>query len=295
MPDLTPEERRIVEAYSKRVDDLIARSGRRQAADVRRMVERFDAFRKRALELLPDRATLNRAAISTMLGNVARELDVLASDLVQTVRGGITFSEELADELASLYSSTFVAELGTVPIVSLRAVEIDLAADFSADLINLRGGGLTAEMLSRVNRVLRQGALGLVSGDNAFDAAREVARAMGEKRWTAAAERIYRTETLRIASIKTQAHIRELNRFTPTRKAWRWSGIERLQHRLINGQTTSADGFFVVPLREGGSVRMRFPRDPSAPASAVVNCGCFVIPVPARYAEALEGLRSAAA
>ena len=92
-----------------------------------------------------------------------------------------------------------------------------------------------------------------------------------------------RTESLRAASIGMQQSMDELSRTRRIRKQWIWSTIERKEHDAIDGQTRAVNEPFDVPIREGGLIQMMYPRDPAAFAypSAVINCGCFHIPVPA--------------
>ena len=104
--------------------------------------------------------------------------------------------------------------------------------------------------------------------------------------WSYEAERIYYTEVMRLYSMQMQASGEAVNELIPTDKVWKWSTIKRKEHARINGQRVAMKGKFRVPLREGGSVLMKHPRDPGAARfpSAVINCGCSMLFLPRRAA-----------
>lgn len=280
MPRLTPREMaRRLAAYDRELRRIVARGLRLQASDVRRIGRRFAAFRREALAVLPDRSRLDQLAIRSVVERVAVELERLGASLEPIIRGGIAEQQALAQDLAEAYARAFLPEGAAPSFVGLPPQAVDLVADFSAELVGLSHGGLGQRMLAEVNRVLRLSALG--AGGGSFNASAAISQALGgAKRWSWQAERIYRTEVLRAHSLVTEQSIRRLNQRTPTSKRWIWSGIERAEHRAIDGQTVPAAGSFVVPLREGGSVRMLHPRDGGAPPSATANCGCYVVPWP---------------
>lgn len=57
-------------------------------------------------------------------------------------------------------------------------------------------------------------------------------------------------------------------------KVWDSSGDSRVRetHRLLDGQRVKFDGYFIS---ESGA-RLRYPGDPAAPASEIINCRCSV-------------------
>jgi len=260
---------------------LVARGLRIEVQDLVRTRRRFDAFRARALAVLPDRYAMNRAFIAGVVNSVENELRALESDLGVIVRDGMKGQAAIAEAMADDYANTFLPFGRQPPVIAAASPQlIDLAADFSADLIGLRTGGLASQVLAEVNRVVRLSALG--AGPGAFNAAAEINAALGgAKRWSYRAERIYRMETLRIHSMLTDQSVKALDAIVRTNKLWRWSGIERAEHRAIDGQTVGAHERFTVPLREGGSTEMDYPRQPGAPASATLGCGCYLVPKPA--------------
>jgi len=90
---------------------------------------------------------------------------------------------------------------------------------------------------------------------------------------------IFRTETLRMHSMATE-HQMELSREFLTNPEKEWihgvyiaggSYTPREGHVLMSGQKVTLDDRFVNPFT---GVSFMFPRDPEAPASEVINCGC---------------------
>lgn len=268
-------------AYEKEVDLLVRRGLRIKKADLRRIRSSFNSFRSRALAAIPERYLMNQAAIVGTLDSVAKEIDRLGAELGSIVKGGLVAEAETVQKIGELYGDRFLPLGAQAPILGMTPQALDLASRYSADLIGLRTGGLGARILKKVNDVLRLSALG--AGPGAFNAAADINAALGGARaWSWQAERIYRTEVLRVNSLLTEQTIQTYNDAgIKTRKRWKWSGIDRKEHKAIDGQERANKRRFDVPLRDGGSAKMRYPRDPSAPASATINCGCYVIPVPA--------------
>lgn len=274
---------RVLARYIKRVDKLLRRGEQLTEADVRRIRGLFRTFRAEALARLPELGRMNRTAIAGVLGSLDAQLRVVVDQYLDIVEAGTHAQLDLARRVTQLYGQTFLGELdleralNSFSGVRLRA--LDAVSGLSADLIGLNSGGLRADVLAAVNRTLKLAALG--AGEGGFAGAVAVERALsGTATWSARAERIYRTETLRAHSIVTEQMVRELDRYSPTAKQWRWSGIQRPEHERINGQTVDADARFTVPLRDGGTVELLYPRDPVGPPDAVIACGCYVVPTP---------------
>lgn len=57
-------------------------------------------------------------------------------------------------------------------------------------------------------------------------------------------------------------------------KIWRTAGDNRVRetHRALNGQSVAMEGVFHSP----SGAALRFPGDPNAPASEIINCRCFM-------------------
>lgn len=87
---------------------------------------------------------------------------------------------------------------------------------------------------------------------------------------------IMRTEMGRAFSVAAQERMTLAREHVPgLRKQWRRSGKvhSRIAHDLADGQVRDVDKPFKV-----GTVSMHYPRDPKAPASETINCGCVSLP-----------------
>ena len=268
--------------YEKRVVSLIRAGDKVQLKDLLRIKSRFSAFSRSAIAAIQTDAgfALTRAIQQSTLLAIAENIDALGDDLSRVFSSGFGAQADLARQLRVAFGESFLPDqLEQVLGISQTARAVAAATNFSADLID----GITDRMRREINAIVGRAALG-VAGQTAFDSVTEIQRALrGDplRRWRHAAERIYRTETLRVHSILTDQNIRDFNTRIKTDKRWAWSGISRREHSSINGQIAKGPtGRFLVPIKEGGSVRLRFPRDPGGPPSAVINCGCYLVPVP---------------
>ncbi len=269
-------------SYEKRVASLIRKGDKVQLKDLLRIKSRFSAFSRSAIASIQSNQgfALTRAIQQSTLLAIAQNIDELGDDLSRVFSSGFGAQSDLARQLRVAFGDSFLPDqLEQVLGISQTARAVAAATNFSADLID----GITDRMRREINGIVGRAALG-VAGQTAFDSVTEIQRALrGDslRRWRHHAERIYRTETLRVHSILTDQNIRDFNTRIPTDKRWAWSGISRREHSSINGQIARGNtGRFLVPIKEGGSVRLRFPRDPGGPPSAVINCGCYLVPVP---------------
>lgn len=91
------------------------------------------------------------------------------------------------------------------------------------------------------------------------------------------AEIITKTEMGRTFSMAHQASLESAADTLPgLKKMWLHAGhpsSPRIYHLRLNGEIKDVDQPFLV-----GSVIMRYPRDPKAPVSEVINCGCMHVP-----------------
>ncbi len=277
-----------IRAYGRELDALRKRGLVLQARDLIRIRAAFREFVRRLSSSVPT-SRFSQMIIGSILRDLAQEIDRLTQELDVTVRRGLLAQEQLANESLQAFMRHFTETGQAIGLVSLSPSQLDLVRDFSARLISVREGGLGARMLAAVDRLIRLSALG--AGEGGFVIAERILQAMrGLRRFHWEAERIYRTEVLRIHSIVTQQGIERLAQRMDVQKMWRWSGISREEHARIDGQVVPADGKFSVPLPKGGTVKMMFPRDPVAPPEATINCGCYVVPVPTQALAAAREL-----
>lgn len=286
--DLTPEEyRRLAAEYQRRWEAIIASSLDTQVTDIARIHELFQGFVTSALQEIPFRTNLTRDNIFLIIQSVATKLDILTGNLQGVYINGITNKQYVVNQINELYGDMFLTYGMTTPMIQLSPEDLALISNYTADLINVRTGGLASDILQEVSRTIRLAALGV--GGDMYATATAIERAIsGVEKWSVRAETIYRTEINRIYSILTQRSALQLDRIVPTSKRWRWSHISREEHHAIDMQTVHAHDKFKVPLREGGFWMMMYPRDASAPPSATINCGCFVQLIPTRLASAFR-------
>ena len=94
---------------------------------------------------------------------------------------------------------------------------------------------------------------------------------------SARAEVIVKTEMGRTFSMAAQSSFENaLDSLPDLEKMWLHAGhpkSPRIYHLHLNGEVKPVDAPFLV-----GSVIMRYPRDPKAPISEVINCGCMHVP-----------------
>lgn len=98
----------------------------------------------------------------------------------------------------------------------------------------------------------------------------------------ARAEAITKTEMGRVFSAATQARMEEAaGHVEGLEKQWLHAGHPRAArplHLALNGLHVPVDEPFLV-----GNVAMMYPRDPAAPLSEVINCGCDHVPYHERW------------
>ncbi|WP_298434545.1 hypothetical protein [Geobacter sp.] len=107
----------------------------------------------------------------------------------------------------------------------------------------------------------------------------------------ARAETITKTEMGRAYSMATQKSLEASTDVLPElQKMWLHAGHPkraRIYHLNIHGLTVPIAERFLV-----GNIGMMYPRDPTAPASEVINCGCTHVPYMAEWGSKKEFLTS---
>ncbi|HXF72322.1 MAG TPA: phage minor head protein [Actinomycetota bacterium] len=272
-----PEVRR---AFERRVDEILRQADRMTEEAVRRALELAEQTRREILDRLSSlpegsfsarhlrglREGLDRA-IAGLVGRYQREV----RDLLERAHElGIDLGEEPL-KLAALASRSAgqVVPAGVVPRQTLEVLQ-----DYSAELITRIG----EEARARINSVLAQGALGVVSPHEAI---RRIAGALPDasvfRSIGLRAETIYRTEAGRVLSAAAEVRMGQMaDRLPRMRKQWVavMDARTRPTHAAAHGQIVGAREQFVV-----GGYLARFPRDPYLPAGESISCRCWAIPV----------------
>lgn len=169
-------------------------------------------------------------------------------------------------------SAAGVQIAGTVPGIDRR--QLEAMKSFMTDRIK----GMTGAAIDKINTDLGLVILGVQSPGEAIG---NVARILGDP----ARERaitIVRTEVGRAFS---SASFERMNaaaeRLPALKRIWRRSGKlhSRPEHDALDGQVREVDEpFQVVDSRTGEIVELMYPRDPAAPLSQTINCGCEALP-----------------
>lgn len=160
---------------------------------------------------------------------------------------------------------------------------VTVLTSFTADRIK----GITNEVRDRINAVIQRAVIGNLS---AYDAIRDIGATLNDngpfKEVAYRAERILRTEMLRVFSMATQQ--RMIANATVIQSAGyslrkRWLATldkrTRATHILANGQTVNVDEPFSV-----GNESAMYPRDPDLSAEESIQCRCVSQSVVTRMA-----------
>lgn len=125
-------------------------------------------------------------------------------------------------------------------------------------------------------KIRTQIALGIAGEKTASQLVPEIEALLPESKALATAEAAVRTEIGRSYSVAQQIRGQDFEREGITvNKVWHHSGAARphVGHEEMDGQTVKMTESFVNPVT---GEALAYPRDPAAPASEVVNCGCYM-------------------
>lgn len=246
---------------------------KRFVADVRQTREDIDALLKKAKEEIRSRlATAPSDYQVWALTNVQKDIERVAEELKSDLRSvgtvgfdkavstGAALVDEPVKAMFKFDLNARVQRADTEQIKAMRSFMTDRLADI----------GEQAK-----KKISEQMGLCLIGAQNPFQAAREIAAHL-DTNGRARAYRIVNTELGRAFSVATQERLMQAREVgLKMKKQWRRSGKihSRLTHDLADGQVVDADKPFIV-----GGVKMMYPRDPSAPVSETINCGCVCLP-----------------
>lgn len=206
------------------------------------------------------------------LSNLQKSISVITSEL----------GENLANTATGAASSSWNAGIGLVDNPINVATGINLAANLqqidTKQLMAMRTF-LTDRMKDVGNQALQRinSDLGLVmlGAKTPYEAISNVKTILKDKA-SSRARTILNTELGRAYSCAAQERMSQAKEAIPKlKKQWRRSGRvnSRHDHDLADGQIVGVDEPFFV-----GGYKLMYPRDPKAPASQTVNCGCVALP-----------------
>lgn len=211
-----------------------------------------------------------QAALNTRIGALNRDLEIRLNADINRV---FDLANELVDEPARVV-------LGTNPVIGVSRQVAQVAANFSATMIK----DLTSTAQAAIDGVIRRAAIG---GLTVQDAIKEIGSSLDNSKFgpvAARAERIFRTEVLRVQAIATQARM-QAHKDAMRRAGWalgkRWLATPdtraRLSHLAAMGQEREVDEPFDV-----GGEKLMYPRDPAGSAGNTINCRCVSQPTTKR-------------
>lgn len=158
-----------------------------------------------------------------------------------------------------------LGRIDTRQLQAMRSFMVDRIKDIGVEAANK----ITAEL-----------GLVVIGARSSSDAISAVTQILGEQS-RARATTIVRTELGRAFSHATQLRMESATERLPgLKKQWRRSGKlhPRLHHDLADGQVVDVDKPFVLKPLGRAPVELMYPRDPAAPASETINCGCQALP-----------------
>lgn len=259
------------------------------------MNKTFEAERKKQLKRFTDSVRRTNADIDDFLKKARQEIKMRLAEAPSDYQTWALTNvqkdiERVAEELKSELQSAGTAGFDTAINIGAAVVDEPLKSAFNYDL-NARVQMASTEQIKAMRSFLtdrladvgeqakkkinEQLGLCLIGAQNPFQAAREIATHLGTI-GRSRARRIVNTELGRAFSVATQERLKQAQEAgLKMKKQWRRSGKihSRLTHDLADGQVVDADKPFIV-----GGVKMMYPRDPTAPVSETINCGCVCLP-----------------
>jgi hypothetical protein len=181
------------------------------------------------------------------------------------------------DKGGELVKSTLIAGEMYVGFGISRS-SLDVLKDYSNDYLEKLFSDAWYQIKGEIN-------LGILGAKTPQEVAQAIGTKIDKGRFAniaLRAERITQTEMGRIFSEAAQARMEEASGYVEgLEKQWIHAGHPRQPrpaHLAANGQHVPVKEPFVV-----GGIRMMFPRDPNAPISEVINCGCDHVPYHERW------------
>lgn len=214
-----------------------------------------------------------RLTLPTLQASIRAALDELQGAMIPGLVRGADDAWQIGLDQVDLPIDAAL-KLGGKPVASIRTV---LPA---VDLRQLRG--MKAFLTDRVkditlqaaNRINSQLALSIIGVQTPSAVVPKVQKILGGSRSRALT--LIRTELGRAYSTATQERMDQAKAVLPgLKKQWRRSGKLRARpdHVIADGQIQDVDQPFVI-----AGVKLRYPRDPEAPAGHTINCGCSSLP-----------------
>jgi len=206
-----------------------------------------------------------RSRLEALQREIARVLDEFARTAARTGTAALSSAWSAGAQLVSVpLAAANVSAQAVLNPRALRALERSLTGFI---------GDISTRTANRINAEIAQVMIGARPAAQAIS---NVDRMLGGG-VRGRARQIVNDEIGRAYSSSSQASMEQAaERLPGLRKRWVKSGKlhPRPDHVAAHGQTVLVKESFVV-----GGVELLYPRDPNAPLSAIINCGCLSIPV----------------
>jgi hypothetical protein len=230
-----------------------------------------------------------RWSLPRLSAEIRRELAQFGEQGAARISGAAGRAWELGEQLVDTPLEAGGVRLAAfAPAIDARSLSAMRA--FMVDRI--KGIGLDA-----ANKITAELGLVVIGARSPSDAVGAVTRILGETS-RARATMIVRTELGRVFSLAAQERMQAAaERLPGLRKQWRRSGKvhPRPHHDLADGQIRPVDEPFVLRPLGRPPVELMYPRDPAAPPSETINCGCVSLPVMERWEVSARGRKAGSA
>ncbi len=247
-----------------RTDRSVAARVERALANLKQRIARISDHRFSAI-VLPELEDQLSRSMNGLVADVSEEIRLLIDE---SARNGVT----------KVLGPLRAAGISGLPTVAISQNLVNTTSRFVADLITR----IAEEKRVEISEILTDHLLGGKTRAEALKAIGSSLPGAGPFGTISARARvILRTESLRIHSIVAEQQLAESARFIPgLHKQWFHTGIgvqsPRSNHVAFDGTVVPWDEPFELPAKSGGTVTLRFPRDPLGPPEEVVNCACMV-------------------
>ena len=244
--------------------------------DVQRIVTEHRHIINEAIRAAAPDGTLLYGRGAALRDTIKRELE----DLTRDVHERITLAQtEAWTQGTTLGRDTAVQIFGAGTFNTPGFEVLAYSQRFTAKLVK----SIAAEAMPEIELLISQVSTGALSMWEAMQKVDKVVGWNGEGGVSYRAERIVRTETLRISSLATDTQLHSIAKaVSPSaraklRKTWiagAWRQGRRPGHQWMDKQTVGWDEPFIT----GDGNLLLYPRDPAGGAGETINCMCSFEP-----------------
>lgn len=273
-PEIIKEARRRQKLFAKTRGMVLRDYEGVRDKEIREILKILNVTRK---QVLAEIATSDWKAFSRpqLIDAIDRQIDTFR---VRAGAQALGAQETFWQKGQALVDAPMIETGISVGLPELSTTVLDSFNELTIDLIS----NLTDAARRNIGREIR---IGMLGGKTPFEVMEAVGMNLKDpsvfRTIAVRAEAIVRTEYGRVFGKAGQLRMKQAAVHVPElKKEWRWSGRQRQEHAMIDGQVREVDEEFDIPLPGGaGSVQGSYPRDPKLPASASVNCGCQSLPL----------------